>query len=132
MKRPQVTLCSLLLATSFVGAGAGCLLSSLFNPDVGGLVSLIQLLAAGPLIVAGIFATFQRARIGSYVGFFVGVNSIFAFFIIGYLTHHFDDWEGPWADEGFRNPAAVAFSATAFVIVLAAIAIGRRARSTNE
>jgi hypothetical protein len=89
-KRTQITLKSFLLSTSFIGAGIGCFLagnSYLNSPTYEnwrGILALVQILAAAPLIGAGIFRPFGRARLGAYVGFFL--------FMIaggGHDTYHF-------------------------------------------
>src|SRR4051812_25169830 len=94
MGRPQLSLRSFLLASSFLGAGTGCLLIGVLwamspfptwgspslplseNPWLM-LLPLMQLLVGGPLIGAGIMLPFRRARIGAYIGFFVGVVILF-------------------------------------------------------
>jgi hypothetical protein len=94
-KRPQFTLKSLLLSTSFVGAGIGCSLAgSRFLSDDDGqrldwwrpVFAVVQVLAAGPLIGAGLLRPFGRARLGAYFGFFgpIIVGLVVGIFLVGW------------------------------------------------
>ncbi len=97
-KRLQITLRSLLLSTSFIGAGIGCYMAALglmFTEPrdytdwlgiVNALMPGLQFLAAGPLIGAGIFTPFARARLGAYIGFFVPIIVVFGYvvFLVGW------------------------------------------------
>ncbi|MEX2138764.1 MAG: hypothetical protein WD894_05845 [Pirellulales bacterium] len=75
--RLQITVARLIVATAFLGAGAGCLLAAFSVqqswPDWRRLLAFLQFLTAGPLIGAGLMAPFHQTRVGAYVGFFAGI-----------------------------------------------------------
>ncbi len=82
----QFSLKSLLLSMSLIGAGIGCF--------IGGIVGVIgpvddywdripqmvQILAGGPMIGAGIFVPFRCGRLGCYVGFFTPIVCALLYF----------------------------------------------------
>jgi hypothetical protein len=94
--RLRVTLMSLLFSAISIGTGVGCYMAVLnWQPrhdytDWLGIAKAvwpgIQFLAAGPLIGAGIFRLFARARLGAYVGFFAPIIAVlgYAVFLIGW------------------------------------------------
>lgn len=76
--RLQITVARLIVATAFLGAGAGCLLAAFSVQqswsDWRRLLAFLQFLTAGPLIGAGLLAPFHHTRVGAYVGFFAGIT----------------------------------------------------------
>src|SRR5687767_2807280 len=70
----RITLVDFILSTAFLGAGIGCFFAAFRGAQSGqGLWSLIQFVAAGPLIGASLLTPFHRMRLGAYVGFFAGI-----------------------------------------------------------
>jgi hypothetical protein len=107
----QINLSRFLLCTGAIGSGLGCLGFAIrsFASHQGGLYSFVLLLAAGPLIGAGVLGLSGLFRLGLYVGFFGQ--------IIGWLTVY-AYWAG-WRDATNHWSIRGAICATAFVICLA-------------
>jgi len=73
---PQVTLVDFILSTAFLGAGVGCFIAAFQGLQSNqGVWSLIQFIAGGPFIGAGLLTPFHRPRLGAYLGFFGGIVS---------------------------------------------------------
>jgi hypothetical protein len=85
----RITLRNLLLCTGFMGAGLGCAGIASRGESIG-ISEFLLFLAAGPLIVAGLFAPTGRWRLGMYVGFFGQLVLWFGWALI----HH--GWNGIW------------------------------------
>ena len=93
-KRAQFTLGTLILSTSLVGAGIGCFAIGFRTLEYIApnhnlpwwlpVFALVQTLAAGPLLGAGILLPFRRARIGIYIGFFLPIALAFTAAIIAF------------------------------------------------
>ena len=78
--KPRITLRNFLIATILVGTGVGFAFAGSRNMGPGhGLsdgirfFSFFQMLASGPLIGAGLFLPFGKARTGAYLGFLIEV-----------------------------------------------------------
>jgi len=113
---------SLLLSTSFVGAGVGCfvagrsILAGNADLDWRTILAMLQVLGAAPLIGAGILGPFGRARLGAYLGFFAFVTVG-----LGYDTYHFG-WNAI-----SQSPMYLAvIGATAFAMSMAIFVVCRR------
>ena len=95
-KRLQFNLKTLLLSASFIGAGIGCFFAGFI-----GLTSyeevwwrricqFVQVLAAGPMIGAGLFVPFRIGRLGAYVGFFTPIALVIVYYFLA------NGWREAW------------------------------------
>jgi hypothetical protein len=128
--RLQFNLKSLLISTSFIGAGIGCLLAGakgLMNEGFmseEGPLHLIQVLAAGPLLGAGLLVSFRLARVGAYAGFFAPLLWIICNFFmqVPWTT----GWDIVLHDPDICPIALPVITLTAFVICMTAFSVIRR------
>jgi hypothetical protein len=123
--RPQLTVRSLLLSTALLGAGIGMLLMTIDRwmkglhsnpPGMPVLYYVLQFLASGPLIGAGLFAAFGRWRLGAYVGFMIEIG-----WCLGWHVHAVG-WSRAWTNSIF----IVIFVLSSAIVVLAVLALLRR------
>jgi hypothetical protein len=121
--RPQISLKTFLISTSFIGAGIGCYvggyvaLTGYEESWWRGVLQLVEILAAGPLLGVGLFLPFRHPRLGAYAGFFAPIASVIGYFF-------FDaGWREGWivASQGPDRPIFMpVIVLTTFVILLGA------------
>jgi hypothetical protein len=129
--RFQISVARLIVASAFLGAGGGCLLAAFdaqrnwaVLPDWRRILVLLQFLASGPLIGAGLLAPTHQSRLGAYVGFFVGVVAG----VVGVLT--LVKWGAELPGVLWQLRYIIGFSFMA--IVLAVVSVVQRVMANNK
>ncbi len=120
MKRPQFKLRDLLLGTTLIGVGLGCLQWLMTAEETVSVYQVPGIILAIPMITAGLAAPFHRVRLGAYVGF-IGQLIV----VIGILVFNFG-WNEVFDDVLSSWPNRVVAVLTIFVNSVAILSIVRK------